>query len=137
MKLEIKIKEGLGDIRFGMPVDAVVAVLGKPDDEEQIENVNNEFTTVLHYNDLDITLFFEGDPRLLACIDISNENFTLFGEDVFDLGERELVKLMVANNYAEQDVEDEDWGERRVSFPRGNIDFFFIDDVITSIIFGA
>lgn len=137
MNFEIKIKEGLGDMRFGMTVEAIEAVMGRPEEVEHIENAADEPTTVLHYNELGITLFFEREPQVLACIDIANEQCTLFGKEVFDLDERELVKLMVANDFTEQDVDQEDWGDRRVSFPQGNIDFYFADGEITSIIMGA
>ena len=53
------------------------------------------------------------------------------------MSERELVKLMVDNNYTEQDVDEEDWGERRVTFPEGNIDFYFDEGELVSIILGA
>ena len=45
--------------------------------------------------------------------------------------------MMVKNNYTEQDVDEEDWGERRVSFPEGNIDFYFDERELVSIIMGA
>ena len=136
MNLEIKIKEGLGDIRFGMPVEEVVAMLGNADEVENIDNAADEPTTVLHYNELGLTMFCEGENPQLACIDIDNEECTLFGKEVFDMDEREIVKLMVANNYTEQDADQEDWGERRITFPGGNIDFYFDEGELVSIIFG-
>jgi hypothetical protein len=136
MDLTINIKQGLGDIRFMMPVEEVVALIGNADEVENIDNAADEPTTVLRYNDHGITLFFEGENPVLACIDISNEDCTLFGEHVFDMTERQLVELMVKNKYLEQDVDEEDWGERRVSFPEGNIDFFFDEDELVSIIIG-
>lgn len=137
MNLEIKIKEGLGDLRFGMTEEQIKAIMSRPDEVEHIENAADEPTTVMHYNDHGITLFLEDEPQVLACIDLANEQCTLFGKEVFDLDERELVKLMVANDLTEQDVDQEDWGERRVSFPQGNIDFYFADGEMTSIIMGA
>lgn len=137
MNLEIKIKEGLGDLRFGMTEEQIKAIMSRPDEVEHIENAADEPTTVMHYNDHGITLFLEDEPQVLACIDLANEQCTLFGKEVFDLNERELVKLMVANDLTEQDVDQEDWGERRVSFPQGNIDFYFADGEMTSIIMGA
>ena len=136
MNLEIKIKEGLGDIRFGMPVEEVVAMLGNADEVENIDNAADEPTTVLHYNELGLTMFCEGENPQLACIDIDNEECTLFGKEVFDMDERKIVKLMVANNYTEQDADQEDWGERRITFPGGNIDFYFDEGELVSIIFG-
>jgi len=137
MGIEVLIKQGLGDIRFHMPVEDVVAMLGTADEVENIDNAADEPTTVLRYNFLGLTLFFEGENPELACIDTCNEDCTLLGEKVFSLDERALVQLMVKNGYTEQDVDEEDWGERRVSFPEGNVDFYFEDGEMTSIILGA
>jgi hypothetical protein len=43
---------------------------------------------------------------------------------------------MVANKYYSEDIENESWGERRISFPEANIDFFFEDNSLTTITFG-
>ncbi len=136
MNLTINIKQGLGDVRFNMPVEEVVALLGNADEVENIDNAADEPTTVLRYNNHGITLFFEGENPVLACIDVSNEECTLFDKRIFDMNERQLVGLMVANKYLEQDVDEEEWGERRVSFPEGNIDFFFDEGELVSIIIG-
>ena len=136
MDLTIHIKQGIGDIRFRMPVEEVVALLGTADEVENIDNAADEPTTVLRYNDLGLTLFFENNNPQLACIDIANEDCTLFGEEVFDLDERAIVQLMVKNNYAEQDADEEDWGERRITFPEGNIDFYYDEGELVSIIIG-
>ena len=131
----ISLKQGYGDIHFDMPVEEVVALIGNPSEVENIDNAEGESTTVLRYDEK-LTLFFEGENPTLACIDIYDEEALLFGKEIFDLNEKELVQLMVANNYFEQDVENEDWGERRVTFGEGNIDFFFEDDEMVSIIIG-
>lgn len=136
MNLTINIKKGLGDIEFDMPVEKVMEILGEATEVENINNATDESTTVLHYDEDGLTLFFEGDNPTLQCIDISNEDCTLFGREIFDMNEREIVKLLVSNNYLEQDVENEDWGERRVTFPEGNIDFYLDNDELLSIIIG-
>ena len=137
MDLTIKIKKGLGDIEFGMPVEEVVKILGTADEVENIDNAADESTTVLRYNDEGLTLFCEGENPTLACIDVCNEDCRLFDKEVFTLDEKSIVKLMVSNNYTEQDVDEEDWGERRVTFPEGNIDFYLEDGELVSIILGA
>ncbi len=135
MNKEIQIKKGYGDIRFDMPVEEVVALLGDADEVEAIENAADETTTVLRYSD-SCTLFFEGDNPTLSCIDITDEDTLLFGKEIFDLSEKEIVALMVANKFFEQDVDNEEWGERRVSFNEGNIDFYLEDDELMSISIG-
>jgi hypothetical protein len=137
MELKINIKQGIGDLRFSMPVEEVVSLLGAADEVENIDNAADEPTTVLRYNDLGLTLFFEGENPQLACIDVCNEECMLFGHEVFDMDERQIVDLMVKNSYVEQDVDEEDWGERRVSFPEGNIDFFMDEGELVSIVMGA
>lgn len=137
MDLTIKPKKGIGDIEFGMPVEEVVKILGQADEVENIDNAADESTTVLRYNDDGLTLFCEGENPTVSCIDVSNEDCTLFGESVFDLDERQLVALMVKNNLTEQDVDEEDWGERRVTFNEGNIDFYYDNGELVSIILGA
>ena len=92
---------------------------------------------MLRYNDLGLTLFFEGENPVLACIDICNEESEMLGEQVFEMEEPALVQLMVKNGYTEEDVDDEDWGERRVSFPEANVDFFFDEGELVSITLGA
>ena len=135
MKLDIKIKQGLGDILFDTAIEDIVAKLGEANEVETIDSVDDTPTTIMRYGD-DISLFFEGENPTLTCIDIANEDCTLFGKEIFDMTEKEIVQLMVANNYFEQDADTEDWGERRISFPEGNIDFFFEDDELMSIIIG-
>lgn len=135
MNPDIQIKHGFGDVVFEMPIEEVVAILGEADECETIDNAADETTTILRYNDR-MTLFFEGDCPTLSCIDINDEEATLFGKKVFDLGEKEIVRLMVDNQYYEQDIDNEDWGERRITFGEGNIDFYFEDDELLSVIIG-
>lgn len=137
MELIVNIKQGIGNLQFRMPVEACVALLGTADEVENIDNAADEPTTVLRYNELGMTLFFEGDNPQLACIDIAHDDCMLFGEHVFDLDERSIVQLMVKHDYTEQDADEEDWGERRISFPEANIDFYFDEGELASIILGA
>jgi hypothetical protein len=134
--MEITLRRGIGDITFGMPVEEIVARLGNPDEVENIDNAADESTTVLRYNELGLTLFCEGDNPVLACIDVANEECTLFGEPLFGLEERSIVELMVRHNYTEEDADEEDWGERRISFPEANVDFYFDQGELVSIILG-
>lgn len=132
----IDIKKGLGEITFDMPVEQVVAILGEASEVENIDNAADESTTVLRYEDCGLTLFFEGDNPKLECIDVAEESCTLFGKEIFDMNEKEIVQLMIQNNYFEQDVDNEEWGERRITFSEGNIDFYLEDDELLSISFG-
>ena len=119
-----------------MPVEDTVAAIGQANEVEEIDNAADEPTTVLHYYDLGLTLFFEGENPTLACIDTSNTETQIFGIKIFNTNERGIVNAMVQNNYTEQDADEEDWGERRISFPQANIDFYLDKGKLTSVIFG-
>lgn len=136
MELNIQIKKGLGNILFGMLVEEVVSLLGEPTQVESIDNAADESTTVLHYENEGLSLFFEGENPTLQCIDLSNIDATLFGAEIFDMNESEIVKLMVDHDYTEQDIDNEDWGERRITFNEGNIDFYLDQNELLSIIWG-
>ena len=47
MTFDIHIKQGIGDLKFDMPVEEVVAILGEADEVETIENGLEETTTIL------------------------------------------------------------------------------------------
>lgn len=134
MNYTISIHEGIGELRFDMPVEQVVSLWGEPDSVENIDNACDETTTLLHYGD--ITLFFEGENPILSCIDCTESNCTLWDCNPFSMSESELVKLMVDHKFYEQDVDVEAWGERRITFNEGNIDFYFEEGALCSILLG-
>ncbi|MBR6418574.1 MAG: hypothetical protein IKS36_07145 [Bacteroidales bacterium] len=137
MEHVINIKGGFGEIVFGMPVEDVVSMLGEADEIECMENAMDEPTTILHYEDGGLTLFFEGDSPTLQCIDLSLDDSKLFGRRIFEMQEKDIVRLMVENNYCEEDADEEAWGERRISFGEANVDFFFDGGELVSVVYGS
>lgn len=136
MDFTIELKKGIGNLMFDMALEDVKQILGEPTEMETIDNGMEEETLVLHYDDQNLTLFFEGETKLLNCIDTDNEDTILFGQKIYTLTEKEIAQLMIANNYFAEDIETESWGERRVTFIEGNIDFFFENDELMSVVFG-
>lgn len=136
MDFTIELKKGIGNLMFGMTVENVKQVLGEPTEMETIDNGMEEETLVLHYDDQNLTLFFEGETKLLDCIDTDNEETILFGQKIYTMDEKEIAQLLISNNYFAEDIETESWGERRVTFIEGNIDFFFEKDELMSVVFG-
>ena len=136
MALNITPHKGIGSVHFGLDETQIVSLIGEPQEKETISNAADEETTVMRYIELGITLFLEGSPMHLRCIDCSNSDATLFNQQIFNSNEKEIVSLMVKNNYFEQDISNEDWGERRVSFPESNVDFYFSDGSLISVVFG-
>jgi len=139
-KLELNIipKEGLGKLYFGLNIDEIASVLGEPSEVEEISDDDDFNTLILNYSELGLSIFFEGrDQASLSCLEVDNRNCILFGKKVFSLTEQEIVSLMNENGFSDIDMEDEEWGEHRVSFEDGLIDFYFTDGVLTTINWGV
>ncbi len=142
LTLEIKPLEGFGELEFGMTPDEVYEYLGQPDEEEVLEDDEMGDTKVLSFWNKSVSAFFD-DPEdpVLTNLETDNPDATLFGKRVFAMKEKEIIKLMNDNGFSEmevEDLEDEEYeNERRVSFDEAQMDFFFEDEILTVVSWGA
>jgi len=138
-KLDIKPLVGLGDLKFGATKKDVEKAFGKPQETENIE-VEDDLSDaqVWSYEEKGLSVFFENDfDELLTCFDTNNDDFTLFGKNVFDLKKDKIIELMKQNGYSDYESEDEDWGEHRLSFNDAVMDFYFDDQSLVSVSWGV
>lgn len=142
LTLEIKPLEGFGELEFGMTPEEVFEYLGQADEDEIFEDEEMGDTKVFHFWDKSISAFFDDpDDPALTNLETDNPDVTLFGKRIFAMKEKEIIKLMKDNGFTdidEEDMEDEEFeNEKRVSFDDAMIDFFFEDEVLTAISWGA
>lgn len=137
--LEIKPLIGFGDLKFGTTQSDVENFLGEPEEIEDLPGeVDESDAEVWNYWDDGHTVFFEKDlGGRCTCFETDNDTSTLFGKHVFDMTEAQLTEHMKANGYDEVDAEDEEWGERRVSFTDAVMDFYFESDRLISVSWGV
>lgn len=143
LTLDIKPKEGLGELSFGMTSEQVYDLLGEPDEREILDDEVEIETLILHYDEPDISLFFEGesDKKVLVNIETDNRNALMWGNAVFAMKRPDIIALMKGKGYMEMDTEvHEDKleypEENRVSFDEAMMDFFFEDDILTAVSWG-
>ncbi|MCX6230023.1 MAG: hypothetical protein NTZ33_00640 [Bacteroidetes bacterium] len=135
---EIKLKKGLGEISFGDAPEKVMTVLGDPQEVENLEMDEDNVTIISHYLDKDLALFFINSRKpCLECIESSNRDTTLFGKKVFLMNECEIIDLMRQNGFETHEIEDEIWGEKRLTFEDAMIDFYFDDKQLSVISWGV
>lgn len=135
--LNVNLKKGLGDLLFNSSIEESLKLFGKPSEVEEIGEDIEYPTTILHYDDLNVSLFFENNENSkLVCIDIDNPELKLFGEKLIGKNSKEVVELMVKNEIYNQNMEEETWGEKRISFEDYSIDFYFQDEELVSITYG-
>jgi len=138
-KLEIRPLVGFGDLKFGADQAEVENYLGEPQEIEDLPGEADESDAeVWNYWDEGHTVFFEKDmDNKCTCIETDNDEAILFGKKVFDLNENQIIELMETNGFREIDSEDEEWGERRVSYSDAVMDFYFEDDKLISVSWGV
>lgn len=135
---EIKPKVGFGELNFTDDSEKVIEYLGTPEEVERLEEDDTFNTVVMNYWDKGVSVFFEGiDKSVLSCFETDNENSVLFGEKVFSMQIDDVIKLMSENNCGEYEIEDEEEGEKRLSFDDVMIDFFFQNDKLCLVNWGV
>ncbi len=140
LKLEIGLLDGLDELKFGDSPETVKNLLGEPVEIEDIgEEVDEELDTILwSYDELGLTVFFEGkNNHVLSCFETDNEDTTLFGKKLFSLDEKQIIELMKENGLTMMDAEEEEWGEKRVSFDEALIDFYFQKNKLVTVNWGV
>lgn len=140
MKMEILLLEGLNELKFGDSPLTVENTLGKPLEVENLgDEADEDLDTILwNYDKEGLTVFFEGkNNHVLSCFETDNEEVTLFGKKIFGLNEQEITALMKENGLSQIDSDEEEWGERRVSFDEGLIDFYFQDGKLVTVNWGV
>lgn len=137
LKLEIKPKEGLGDLKFGEIPENVTKIMGKPGQAEDIITDDDLKTTILSF-DNGVTVFLEGliEP-IVSNFDVDNQNAILYGKKVFELNESEIQELMKSNGFESVEKEDEEWGETRMTFEDALIDFYFEEKKLVAVSWGV
>jgi len=130
---EIKPNEGLGDFYFGDPVEELYAIFGEPDETEVLEE--EDFNTkIISYWEKGFTFFLEGDNfEYFTCIESDNEEISLFGSKIIGFSEKELISFLGLNGFSEYESEDEEWGEKRITFEDLSMDFYFENDELISV----
>jgi hypothetical protein len=135
--LEIKPCIGLSNIPFGATMTDIEKILGKAEETEVLDDMEDCLSTVWHYWDQGFSLFFdENNQRLFGCVEIDNENTMLWGQNIFKLSEKQIIDLFKSKSYTQFETEVHEWGEKRLSFDDANIDFYFEKNKLSSINYG-
>lgn len=140
MKMEILLLEGLDEIKFGDAPKNIENALGKPTEIENLgEEADEDLDTILwNYDQVGLSVFFEGkNNHVLSCFETDNEETTLFGKNIFTMSEEEIIEMMKAEGLTQIDSEVEEWGEKRVSFDEGLIDFYFQEGKLVTVNWGV
>ena len=137
MDIQIALKKGLGDIHFGCTPEVVRALLGEPEEAEELDNVidGTVESIVWNFPEEGLNFFFDaanGEP-VLSTIESDNLETIMFNFKIFNISRDKLVDMMTENGYKDIDEDEETWGEHRVTFEDAQIDFYFNDQELTLV----
>jgi len=137
---EIKIGQGLGEIKFGMTKSEVEKKLGKPDGIEEYSYTETEEnnTESWHYDELEVSFSFdEEDDWELGAMSVTSKDYLFNGEKLIGKTEEEVLNF-ITSIYPE-DIKhefttyDDDPERVLVSFEDLSLSFWFMNDVLEEI----
>ncbi|MFK5857237.1 MAG: hypothetical protein QM503_13990 [Bacteroidota bacterium] len=133
---------GYGNIEFGIPMNTFMDKYGEPEEIDTIGEDEDYATTVLHYWDKSLSIFFVGITNpVLAGIETDHIDSTLYGVKIMNKSKEEIISLMKKNGLSSYDEGDDEFVSEneiiRVSYEESMMDFFFQDDDLIFMNFGV
>lgn len=140
---DIKLGEGLGEIKFGMTREQVRMILGEPDDIDQYSDsdLEDDSSESWHYDELEISLSFDEDADWkLVTIAVSSSEYLFQGKKLIDLETTDLMKELEPFNLGASETEDWSSDEipnhKLISYSDYQVNFWLEDGQLTEIQWG-
>ena len=135
---EIKVKEGLGDIKFLSSIEDVIKVLGEPTEDEAINEVDDSHhSRLLHYDHLGLSASFDEEENwTLTSIAISEEEYNINGVNLIGLNKSDFLQKIQALNLGECQEEafnEEDYESTVMNFDESHLTCWFENDKLQEI----
>jgi hypothetical protein len=136
---QINLLKGFCTLNFGVSAVDAELVFGKPEEIQVLDdNILETSCTVYHYWDSGFSLFFDNKNSMkFGSVEVDNKDTLLFGKELFSLNEQQLIDLMKEHNYTLTDTEQQEWGEKRLSFDEAGLDCYFENGKMSSVNFGV
>lgn len=136
--MQINLLKGLNEIEFGITKDSFLEKYTQYQNVEIIDEEEELKTEAVILEDINSSIYFEGEETemILTACETENKDAILFGDKIFNKTENEIIELMKAHNFSDQEEEVEEWGEKRVSFFDAMVDFYFEKGKLISVSWG-
>ncbi len=134
--LELNPLKGLNNLSFGASMAESELYFGKPDSIEKIDELEDYKSIVWHYLEHGFSLFFdERNLNTFSCVEVDDDKSLLWGKPVFKMSEKEIMNMFEDRNFVKIDLEEHEWGERRVSYDDAMVDLYFEKEQLVSFNF--
>ncbi len=135
----IDLLKGFAGFNFGRSITEAELFFGTPEEIQILDDdILETSCTVLHYWDKGFSLFFDNkNLKKFSSVEVDNRFSILFDEKIFSFSETALIELMKNHNFQLSDTEQQEWGEKRLSFDEAGLDCYFENNKMISINFGV
>ncbi|MBK0403581.1 hypothetical protein I5M27_11330 [Adhaeribacter sp. BT258] len=135
---EIVLGQGIGDIKFGLTMEEIETIMGKPEEVEESEEDEEFEYQVWNYWEEGYSFYFdEDDDYRLGLIETANEEVTLFGQKIFQMKQSEVETLLKSKGLSNPDKETLETGERHITYEKEMLDMYFENDALVTVKFGV
>lgn len=124
---EIKPLEGCNWFAFGINAEEATAILGEPDEKDEMHE-DDISSSIWYYDEKGLTLFFdemEEDEIVLSGMEVEDPSALLYGKKVFEMDEAKIRAFVKEKSFGAEEVEAEEWGEKRLTYEDKLVDFYF------------
>ncbi|MCQ2203833.1 MAG: hypothetical protein MJZ15_05280 [Bacteroidales bacterium] len=135
---------GFGKIKFGMSKEAVIEMLGQPDEIEEDANYGddpNDKVTVLYYDMDGFSMSFDKEYKYkMTEISFDNDMFVLEGKVRVGMAKEEALKVLEAAGWDEpmeedlaDELDEENKGTTAYTYEEQNVTLWFDDETLGTI----
>lgn len=143
MQMDIKLGQGIGEVKFGMNREDVVRLLGEPSEKEILPPFDGEQggSEAWHYDTIELSASFDEEEGFKLCSLAASSPESLFeGIDLLGLSQEEVLQQIEILGLGEVELEiiaNEDGDEQIVaSIPEVSLNLWFEEGHLSEIQWG-
>lgn len=135
---EIRLGQGIGDLKFGLSMDDIEEIMGEPEEIEESDEEDEFEHKAWNYWDTGFSFYFDKeDDYRLSCIETANPNVTLWGQRIFEMSMNEVADLFKKKGIAEPEKEKMENNVTCLSYDKEMIDLYFEEGKLLAVNFGV
>ncbi|QHL88156.1 hypothetical protein GU926_12215 [Nibribacter ruber] len=135
---EIRLGQGIGDLKFGITMEDVEELMGEPEEVEESDEEDEFEHKAWNYWDTGFSFYFDKeDDYRLSCIETANPNVTLWGEKIFEMDMNKVQDLFKAKGITSVEKETMENDVVCLSYDKEMIDLYFEEGKLLAVNFGV
>ena len=143
MNMDIKLGQGIGEVKFGMTRAEVVSIMGEPSEKEVLPPFDGELggSEAWHYDTIELSASYDEEEGFKLCSLAASSTDSLFeGIDLIGLSQEEVLQQIEILGLGDVEIETiaNEEGEEQIvaSIPEVSLNLWFEDGHLSEIQWG-